>query len=171
MRGSLILAAALALAACSSPIASSGVPRTSNAEHQLPTANPSSQHLTLQFKNESPHTHLQINGLAFTCVKSITPPKISLANGETVTVDITADTNGNCHNYNREVDFDMDFTDEYGSHSWRGDLDVWYTPQVPGWAAELRGYGAEICTDPPGFVNRLDLHDNELISFHFCKQH
>ena len=169
MRASLILAAALVLAACSSPVASSGVPQTSNAAHRPLAANPSSQRLTLQFENVSPHTHLQIDGLAFTCVKSITPPKNSLANGETVAVEITADTSGNCHNYNREVDFDMDFTDEYGSHSWKGDLDVWYTPQVPGWAAELRGYGSEICTDPPGFADRLDLHDNELITFRFCR--
>lgn len=99
----------------------------------------------------------------------MTPAKSSLGNGEVAKVDIVADNSGNCHNYNREVDFDMDYTDEYGGHSWAGDLDVWYSPQVPGWAAELRGYGSELCTEPAGFENRLDLHDAELITFHFCK--
>lgn len=170
MRASLFLVTTLALAACSSPVASPGAdPQTLNATHRPLPPNPGSEHLTLQFKNASPHSQLQVNGLAFTCVKSVIPPKSSLAKDETVKVDISADTITKCHNYNREVDFDMNFTDEYGSHSWSGDLDVWYTPQVPGWAAELRGYGSELCTDPPGFANRLDLHDDELITIYFCK--
>lgn len=169
MRAALFLVVGLALAACSSSSPSASVnPQTPDAAHRAVPANPSGDHLTLQFKNISRHTHLQINGLAFTCVKSVTPAKRSLADGDVAKVDIVSDNSGKCHNYNREVDFDMNFTDEYGSHSWAGDLDVWYSPQAPGWAAELRGYGSALCTDPAGFENRLDLHDNELITLHFC---
>lgn len=174
MRALLFLVAVLALAACSSSIPTSNVnPQAPNTTRRLVRANPSTDHLTLQFENISPSSQLFFVAAPIVCITSESPNNIELLDGQTIGVDIKANTEGQCKDGTPEVEFLVSFFGK-GDRIWYGDLDVKYSPQKDAWTGKTRGdQGGHrppgLCTDPPGLSDGADLHDNELIKFFFCK--
>lgn len=172
MRASLFLAAGLLLAACSSSIpSSSGNLQTSHAA-ELPAADPN--HLALQFENSSAYSLLfmDVDSRRSTCIVSVEPPDIHLYERRTEKVDIKGDDQGDCRDAMREVHFSTALVQIGGGRAWKGDLHVRYDPRLSAWEGKLYAgdHDVELCTDPPGFTQGVQLEENELIGFHFCKR-
>lgn len=170
LRASLFLVAGLALAACSSAIPSSSAnPQTPNLSHRSPLGSLSDDHITLQFENIAPDSDLHVNVVNSWCIGSVTPDKIHLRDRETATVDIKGESQGDCKEFNALM-FSVDFRGSpYGPlRLWFGELAVGRLLPQP-WTGQLLGAGyPNLCTDPPGFAERTELHDKELIKFYFC---
>lgn len=169
MRASLFLVAALALAACSSPVASPNAnPQTLNALSRMVPADPGVDRLTVVFSNYEDGSYLHIRALPFSCIVSVTPSDFNLNGLRSKTVTIDASTVDRCAHNTAEVDFAASFYEPVKQFRWEGSLDVWHNPEKSEWTAKIRGNGDRICPEPNGLEDGIKLQQNELIAFFWC---
>ena len=169
MRASLFLVAALALAACSSPVASpSANPQTLNAVGRLVRAHPGVDRFEVWFENPTDDSILVMNALPFTCIISVTPSRFTMGYERALRVVIEASTVDRCAHDTGEVDFQTKFYSRLKPLRWEGSLDMWHNPATSEWTAKIRGDGNPICPDP-GFLEKgVRLEDLEHIRFFWC---
>lgn len=169
MRASLFLVAALALAACSSPVASpSANPQTLGAIGRLVPADPQVDRLTLVFQNYEDASYLHFKALPFSCIVSVQPIDFNLNGLRSKTVVIDASVADHCAHDMAEVDFETRFDDVHKSLHWNGSLDIWHSPEKSEWTAKIRGNGDRICPEPIGLDEGIKLRENDVIAFFWC---
>ena len=140
MRLALIFVVAFYLCACSLPTSPTNIsPPAAGAAHRLTPAGPSDDRIIVEFAISSPDT-LQIfmDPGPRTCIKSANPDKFFLRAGDKVSVDIEADTQGDCSTKKRELHFVVEM-DRPRTDPWYGDLYVASKPDRHVWEAAISG--------------------------------
>ena len=169
MRASLFLVAALALSACSSPVASpSANPQTLNPIGRLVRADPGVDRFEVWFENPTDDSFLVMNALPFSCIISVTPSRFTMGYLKALPVVIEASIVDRCAHDTAEVDFQTKFYSRLKPLRWDGSLDMWHNPEKDEWTAKIRGDGSPICPDPTGLEKGVRLEELEHILFFWC---
>lgn len=173
LRASFVLVAAFILSACSSSMpATSTSPQAPGTAAALSRANPND--LTLRFKNESAYSLLfmDVDPRKSVCITSAEPADIQMFENQTEKVDIKGDNEGACKDGTREVHFLTALVQIGGGRVSTGDVHVQYDPQESVWKAKLNAgdHNVDLCTDPPGLIHGIQVGENDLLSFHFCRR-